>query len=134
MGNSILDKRPVRFLLVGVINSLFGFLVFSAVAWSDHGSMLALLAGNAAGFMFNFFSTGGLVFRTLALHRLPRFGACYASILFINYTFLELLKPLVNNQVVAQAMLTLPMAALAFVIMTLWVYPRSKNSKLSVPD
>ena len=134
MGKSIFDKRLVRFLLVGVLNSLFGFLVFSAVAWSDHDSMLALLAGNVAGFIFNFFSTGGLVFQTMARHRLPRFAACYASMLFINYTLLELLKPLVNNQVLAQAILTLPMAAMAFAIMTLWVYPSSKNSNLSVPD
>lgn len=134
MGESLLDKRLVRFLLVGILNSIFGFLIFSAMVWLGHGSMMALLAGNAAGLVFNFFSTGGLVFQTLALHRFPKFAACYASMLLINYALLGILAPLVNSTIVAQAILTLPMAALAYAIMTFWVYKTRKNNGSTVRD
>jgi putative flippase GtrA len=128
MYGALFDKRVVRFLLVGALNSAFGFFVFSATVWFGQGTVTALLAGNAAGLVFNFFSTGGLVFRTMALQRLPKFVACYASMLLINYGLLEVLTPLVNSKIAAQAMLTLPMAALAYAIMTLWVYRATTTS------
>ena len=102
--------------------------------WVGQGTVIALLAGNAAGLVFNFFSTGGLVFRTLALHRLPKFVACYASMLLINYGLLEVLTPLVSSKIIAQAILTLPMAATAYSIMTLWVYKPTTGIDSSLRD
>lgn len=134
MGGSIFDKRVVRFLLVGVLNSIFGFSVFGVTVWLGQGTVTALLAGNAAGLVFNFFSTGGLVFRTLALHRLPKFVACYASMLLINYGLLAVLAPVVSSKITAQAILTLPMAALAYAIMTLWVYKSTTGNDSPVRD
>lgn len=122
MVRTLLDNRTVRFLLVGILNSAFGFLVFSAVVWAEQGIIVALLAGNVAGLVFNFFSTGGLVFRTLALHHLPKFVTCYVSMLIINYALLEISAHLLDSQVIAQAILTLPMAGLSYAVMTLWVY------------
>jgi len=134
MNSSFFDKRAVRFLLVGVLNSIFGLGVFSGVVWIGQGTVTALLAGNAAGLVFNFLTTGGLVFRTLALHRLSKFAACYASMLLINYGLLEVLTPLVNNKIVAQAILTFPMAALSYAIMTLWIYKNTTDSDAPVRD
>jgi putative flippase GtrA len=122
MVRTLLDNRTVRFLLVGILNSAFGFLVFSAVVWAEQGTIVALLAGNVAGLVFNFFSTGGLVFRTLALHRLPKFVTCYVSMLIVNYALLEISANLLDSQIIAQAILTLPMAGLSYAVMTLWVY------------
>ncbi|MGB4116276.1 MAG: GtrA family protein [Polaromonas sp.] len=134
MIRALLDKRVVRFLGVGVLNSAFGFLVFSAVVWVGHGTVMALLAGNAAGLVFNFFSTGGLVFRTLALHRLPKFITCYVSMLLVNYALLKGLTPFVDSQIVAQAVLTLPMAGLSYAIMTFWVYKTSTDKDSPAGD
>ena len=134
MGGSILDKRVVRFLLVGLLNSAFGFFVFSATVWFGQSTVTALLAGNAAGLVFNFFSTGGLVFRILALQHLPKFVACYASMLLINYGLLEVLTPLVNNKIVAQSILILPMAALSYAVMTLCVYKATADKSSSGSD
>jgi len=134
MNSLFLDKRAVRFLLVGMLNSAFGLSVFCAIVWIGQGTVIALLAGNAAGLVFNFLTTGGLVFRTLALHRLSKFAACYASMLLINYGLLEVLTPLVNNKIVAQAILTFPMAALSYAIMTHWVYKNAADSDLPVSN
>ena len=132
--SSFFDQRAVRFLLVGVLNSVFGFIVFSTVVWMGQGTVIALLAGNAAGLVFNFFSTGGLVFRTLALQRLPKFTACYASMLMINYGLLKAFTPVVGSQILAQAILTLPLAALSYAIMTFWVYKAGTGKDLPVRD
>lgn len=134
MNSSFLDNRVVRFLLVGVLNSAFGLAVFSGVVWMGQGTVTALLAGNAAGLVFNFLTTGGLVFRTLALHRVSKFAACYASTLLINYGLLEVLTPVVKDKIVAQAILTLPMAAVSYAIMTLWVFKNTTDSDATVRD
>ena len=134
MNSSFFDKRVVRFLLVGVLNSAFGLAVFSGVVWMGQGTVTALLVGNAAGLVFNFLTTGGLVFRTLALHRVSKFAACYASMLLINYALLEVLTPVVNDKIVAQAILTLPMAAVSYAIMTLWVFKNTTESDATVRD
>lgn len=132
--SSFFDRRIVRFLLVGVLNSVFGFIVFSSVVSMGQGTVTALLAGNAAGLVFNFFSTGGLVFRTLAMQRLPKFTACYASMLMINYGLLKALTPAVGSQILAQAILTLPLAALSYAIMTFWVYKAETSRDLPLCD
>ena len=132
MYKSIFDYRMVRFLLVGMLNSMFGFCVFSPVVWLGQGAFAALLAGNVAGLVFNFFSTGGLVFRTLALTRLPKFLVCYVLMLFMNYGLLAILAPVLDSKILAQAILTVPMALLSYVLLTFWAYksPAGKTLKL----
>lgn len=134
MDRPVLDHRIVRFFLVGVLNSAFGFCVFSAMVWLSGSTVAALLAANAAGLVFNFFSTGGLVFHTLALARLPKFLVCYTTMLLINYGLLDVLTPLVHSKIVAQAILTLPMAALSYVVLTFWVYKPSADKALKPGD
>jgi putative flippase GtrA len=122
MPASLLNVQVIRFLLVGLMNSAVGFCTFSVAFWLFHDSVIALLAGNIAGLAFNFFSTGGLVFRTTALKRLPKFAAAYLLVMLINYGGLEILMHYLESKIVAQAFLTLPIAALSYVILTFWVY------------
>ena len=122
MHRTFVDYRIVRFFLVGALNSVFGFFVFSAVACIGQGTVVALLAGNAAGLVFNFFSTGRLVFRTIKRRYIPRFSVCYTAMLLINISLLATLTPLVGSEVWAQAILTLPMALLSYGALTFWVY------------
>ena len=134
MYKSIFDYRMVRFLLVGMLNSMFGFCVFSAVVWLGQGTVAALLAGNVAGLVFNFFSTGGLVFRTLALTRLPKFLVCYVLMLFMNYGLLAILAPVLDSKILAQAILTVPMASLSYLLLTFWVYKPSAGKTVKLGD
>lgn len=115
-------NRLVRFLLIGALNSIFGFCVFSAMVLLGTGNLPALLAGNLAGLVFNFFSTGGLVFRSLSLQAVPRFVLCYVTVLALNTALLGWLAPLAGNRILAQALLTLPMAVLSYLIMSRWVF------------
>lgn len=117
--------QPLRFLVVGALNSLFGYAVFSAIVLVGGAAWLAVLGGNAAGLVFNFFTHGGLVFRQLALANLPRFAACYLALLGANIVLLHWLEPWVGGKLLAQAILTAPLAVLAYLLMSRWVFRRA---------
>lgn len=112
----------MRFLLIGVLNSLFGLAVFSAFIVVGAGTWTALVGGNAAGLVFNFFTTGSLVFRDLSPARAPRFVLCYVVTLAANAWLIDGLAPLVGNRIAAQALLTAPMAVCSYMMMAKLVF------------
>lgn len=126
---SLPESRPLRFLLVGVLNAAFGFAVFGAIALAGASNWLAILGGNLAGIAFNFLTNGALVFRQLAWRNLPRFVASYGVLLVINTLLLGWLEEPVGHKLVAQALLTPPLAALSYVLMSRWVFHEGLSTK-----
>jgi putative flippase GtrA len=122
-------NRLVRFLLIGALNSIFGFCVFSAMVLLGTGNLPALFAGNLAGLVFNFFSTGGLVFRSLTFSAVPRFVLCYVAVLTLNTFLLGWLAALAGDRILAQALLTLPMAVMSYLVMSHWVFRGAGNGQ-----
>lgn len=115
-------NRFARFLLAGGINTLFGFVVYSAFIIAGVAVWLALLAGMTFGTIFNFFTTGGYVFRELSLARLPRFVICYLLIYGINFMLIELISLWLSNKILSQAIITPPLALLSYFLMARFVF------------
>ena len=116
------SSQFLRFLVIGALNSLFGFAFFSGLILLGASTWTALIGGNIAGSVFNFFTNGHLVFRDLSLSRAPRFLLCYAAVLGINAGLIDLLAPIVDNRIIAQAILTAPMALFSYLLMTKFVF------------
>lgn len=114
--------RFIRYLLVGGLNTLFGFLAYSTFIALRLPTWAALLAGNVAGMTFNFFTVGGMVFLDLSLTRVPSFILCYLTIYFINLELIGWVSTLAGGRIVAQAILALPMAALSYLILSSFVF------------
>ena len=64
-------RRFARFLIVGTINTLFGYGVFAALITAGLESALALALATIAGVIFNYFTTGKLVFANSGAAMLP---------------------------------------------------------------
>ena len=82
----------VRFGLAGVVNTAFGFGVYSGLVLLGVPVFLALLGATVIGVFFNFLTFGGFAFRRLDARRLPRFLAAYALIYLFNLALLEGLR------------------------------------------
>lgn len=121
----LLSKRFIRFLLVGGLNTLFGFLVYSAFILLHCPTWLALIGGNVAGVVFNFFTIGGLVFLNLSLSRVPLFVLSYVVIYFVNLELIGWIAGLVHGRIMAQAVLVLPMALLSYFILSTYVFRKT---------
>ena len=112
----------MRFLVAGGVNTLFGFVVYSFCIIAGGAVWAALLVGTVSGTIFNFFTTGGYVFRELSLARFPRFVICYLLVYGINLAMIELLFMWMNNKILPQAILILPMALLSYLLMGRFVF------------
>jgi putative flippase GtrA len=121
-------NRFLRYLVAGGINTLFGFAVYSIAIVAGAAVWFALLAGTISGTVFNFFTTGGYVFRELSLTRFPRFLICYLLVYAINLVLIELLSTWLNNKLTSQAILIFPMALFSYVLMARFVFTSNRTT------
>lgn len=112
----------MRFLIAGGLNTLFGFAVYSICIMAGLVVWLALLAGMLSGTVFNFFTTGGYVFRQLSLTLFPRFVTCYLLIYGINLMLIEFISLWFNSKILSQAIITFPLALLSYFLMARFVF------------
>lgn len=118
-------NRFVRFLLAGVVNTLFGFMIYGVLVVSGLAAWLALLIATILGVAFNFFTTGSYVFQQLLLTRLPRFVTCYALVYGINLMLLELLAAWLGDKILSQAILMFPVAMISYSLMARFVFVKN---------
>ena len=115
-------KKGVRFILVGGLNTVFGYLVFAGLTGLGWRDFVAVPVAAAAGVAFNFVTFGKLVFESLDRRHLPRFLLGYAGIYVCNVTGLRALARLGLSAYLAQAVLVVPLAILSYVINDRWVF------------
>lgn len=112
----------VRFILVGAVNTLFGYLVFAGLTGLGWRDVYAVPVSTAAGIAFNFMTYGKLVFESLDRHSLPRFVAGYGVLYVCNVTGLRFLARMDIDAYRAQAVLVFPLAMLSYVVNDRWVF------------
>jgi putative flippase GtrA len=103
----------LRFGLAGLVNTGFGYAVFAVLVLAGIWPGAALIGTMAAAAAFNFQTSRRLVFRSNG--RVLRFVLVYVVVLAINWATLRLLQWSGLADLEAQALLTLPVAAVSFV-------------------
>lgn len=115
-------KEFLRFLAVGALNALFGYGCFALLIFAGVHYTAAVLLATIAGALFNFKTTGRLVFGSSDNRRLFRFLAVYAVVYAVNVTLLKVLLLAGLGPYVGGALLVLPVALLAFILMKRLVF------------
>ncbi len=122
-----LDKRQfLRFLVSGVVNTLFGFGVNITVILAGQPVWLSMLLGTVAGIAFNFLTHGGYTFRDLSVSRLPRYVLGYAFLYCAGLAGFHALQFVVRNPIACQALLVIPIALLSYVVMSRFVFKKRR--------
>jgi putative flippase GtrA len=107
-------RQFVKFLIVGGINTLVGYSLFAAFLMSGMASGFALITAAVLGTIFNFASTGRVVFKSSTAVLLPRFVIFYAGQCIVNLALLQTLENIGIPSLVAQAILVPFIAVLTF--------------------
>jgi len=119
-------RRFLRFLLVGGLNTLFGYAVFAGCVLAGLHYALAALVGNVLGILFNFVTTGGLVFSSRDRSKLLPFLGVYGINYLLGVLIMKAFQALGVHVLATAAVLTLPMAALSYHLNRIWVFePRT---------
>jgi putative flippase GtrA len=114
--------KQARFILVGGLNTVFGYCVFAGLTRLGWRDFAAVPAATAVAIAFNFMTYGKLVFESLDRRNLPRFVLGYAGLYACNVAGLRALARMGVGAYVAQAALVVPLAVLSYVINDRWVF------------
>lgn len=125
--------RFVKFLFVGVLNTAFGFLAYAFFLRVVHLPwQWALAVSYIFGVLWNFMTHGKIVFLTQGLRRLPLYILAYVAIYTTNKLALYvLIDDFGISDLWAQAIMVLPMAMVAFVLVSLALTGRLPFAKRS---
>ena len=120
----LLDNKISRFLSSGLINTVFGFGIYSVLIYLGLAYLMALLISTFLGVIFNFFSFSHLVFKgRWNSFAFSKFIAAYV----INYLFnsgmlITLTKIFLFDPYLGQVLCILPSVILSWILMNYWVY------------
>ncbi|MFH0710521.1 MAG: GtrA family protein [Pseudomonadota bacterium] len=116
------QKQIFKFLLVGGLNTLFGYSLFAVLIYTGLHYTVAVFIGTIIGVLFNFKTTGKLVFRSYDNTLIWKFFGVYGIIYLLNIIGLYLLEKISIDIYVAGALLIIPMALVSFVLNKRFVF------------
>ena len=128
-------SQLIKFLLVGGLNTLFGYGVFAFfLSLRLHYSLAALL-GTLLGILFNFKTYGTLVFRNSDNRHLFKFLGVYGTTYLLTVSSIAVLKSFPMSAFAAGAILAVPMALISFLLNRRFVFKRiSQDSERTIPS
>ena len=112
----------VRFLIVGLGNTIFSYAVYALGLFMGLPYWLASLVALVIGIAVGFVTQGRLVFRSSLEGRLPIFVTVWAALYGVNILVIRLLTDLGIDAYLAGAIATLPTVALSFALNRLVVF------------
>jgi putative flippase GtrA len=123
---ALTNHRILRFLSVGMLNTIFGYAVYAILLFVNVPYLIALFIATVAGVIFNYFSFGRLVFRGLGGRVVfGKFIITYVIVYISNAVLLDLLtKNLIFSPYVGQVICIPLSVLLSWILMNKWVYKK----------
>ena len=118
----MISKQFARFLLVGGLNTLFGYSLFALLVWLKLPYPLAIGLATAGGIALNFQTTGRLVFGGAPLSRGARFVAVYGVVYILNVAGVAALLSSGLNLYMANALVIIPLALVTYLLQRKFVF------------
>ena len=112
----------VRLLFVGGVNTLVGYLIFAALILVGLPTPAAVVVGTILAVLFNFFSTGTVVFQNANGRLLPRFIGVYVAQMSLNVAAMAGLEKAGVHPLIGGALLLLPLAVFTYLAMRRFVF------------
>ncbi len=86
----MISKRFTRFILIGIINTAFGYSLYALLILIGLRFDLAILIATILGILFNFKTTGTLVFNNGRNGLILRYLGTYSFIYLLNVVIVRL--------------------------------------------
>ena len=118
----LIKNRFIRFVLVGCLNTAFGVVVYCLCIFIGMPYFIATLVSNVLGVLWNFKTTGRLVFENGDNRLIFRFTGCYIVIYLINTIAVKLLLLAGLNDYWAGILATPLVAICSYTLLKNFVY------------
>lgn len=104
----------IKFLLVGLVNAAFGYGVYLTFLYFGFNFAASAFISTVLGIIFNFFTTGRLVFESKKNSLFFKFFLMYGVIYLVTLAGLTVLNRIGISYEVGGAVMIIPNALLAF--------------------
>jgi len=115
-------SRLLRFFLVGMLNTVVGYSIFLTALWVGFHYSVAIMVATVLGTLFNFKSTGVMVFKSHDHSRLWRFVMIYILLYAVNVTGMTILIKFGLPTWFSAMLLLLPLAFLSYFLNSRYVF------------
>jgi putative flippase GtrA len=122
---NLINKQFLVFLLVGGLNTIFGYLIFALFIYCGMHYIIASLLGTIVGVLFNFKTTGQIVFKSYDNSLIYRFFMMYAVIYIINIIILKIMSYTTLNMYI-NGMVAIPITAIIAFLLNKYVVFREQ--------
>lgn len=123
----IKENKFFRFILVGILNTAFGYSLFALFIFLNMHYSLAVFLSTVLGVLFNFKTIGKLVFDNHDNSLIFRFIAVYVLLYLINISCLWFFKISgFENMYINGFVLLVPLALISFVLNKKYVFKGEK--------
>ncbi len=112
----------IRFLFVGALNTLFSLTLYWIMVFFGVHYSLALFIASMLGILFNYKTTGKLVFENDSNKLILRFCAVYLVTYLLNVGGLKLLLLVGVDKYSGAIITTIPLAIVSFVLSKKFVF------------
>jgi putative flippase GtrA len=121
-GSLTLSLQFFRFLVVGALNTIFGYSIFAILIFIENTPTLALIMTYSMGVFFNFFTTRRFVFNSSKRSSILRFIVAYILIYFFNLGLYKLIELVGAPPLVTQALCLPVIAIFSFMLFKFQVF------------
>lgn len=112
-----------KFIIVGVLNTVVGYSLYAMFIYMGVVYPLAVLFSTILGVLFNYKSTGKLVFSHSGKSKFVSFVLVYVVIYILNVSGLWMLEQVgLYNKYISGAILLAPLALVSFVLNKKFVF------------
>ena len=116
----------LKYFKIGILNTLFGFTLFSLLSFSKIDTWLVLFLSQVGGILFNFCTFGSFVFNSLDINKLPKFILSNLIIYIMFLGALYILEGFVSNRIFALSIAVIPITIINFFILTKLIFNTNK--------
>lgn len=118
----MLVVQLIKFLVVGVLNTLFGYSLYALFIYIGLGYIFALSLATVLGVLFNFHTIGRLVFQSRDKKLVGKFFGVYAISFCINLALIKIFIAFGLNAYSAGAIALFPTTIISFLLNKFFVF------------
>lgn len=120
-------KQIVLFFIIGGVNTCFGYSLYALLIFLHLHYALASFLGTIGGVLFNFKTTGTIVFKNHDNRLIFRFIGVYCITYLVNVLCLKIFAGYDFNMYLAGAIMVIPIALLSYTLLKRFVFGRNNG-------
>ena len=124
----MLIRQVKSFLIVGSINTLFSYIIYSIFLYAGLDYKLSALLSTILGVFFSFKMLGSFVFHISNGRLIYKFLLAYSLIYFINITIIKFVNNIVHNYYISGVFSIVVCAAVSFFLNKYFVFTDNKKA------